>query len=120
MMQDQQPEKQQEHRLVAGNAITGVAPSHKPTTISPSTPRYERKHDYAYYKGIFCDRPMPFAFLDLDLLEQNIRQVVALAQGKRVRLAEELPFQYEHTTEADMVRRLLSNPRFCPSTRLRN
>jgi D-serine deaminase-like pyridoxal phosphate-dependent protein len=30
---------------------------------------------------------MPFAFLDLDLLEQNIRQVVALAQGKQVRLA---------------------------------
>ena len=30
---------------------------------------------------------MPFAFLDLDLLEQNIRKVVALAQGKRVRLA---------------------------------
>ena len=30
---------------------------------------------------------MPFAFLDLDLLEQNIRQIVALAQGKRVRLA---------------------------------
>jgi D-serine deaminase-like pyridoxal phosphate-dependent protein len=30
---------------------------------------------------------MPFAFLDLDLLKQNIRQVVSLAKGKRVRLA---------------------------------
>ncbi len=30
---------------------------------------------------------MPFAYLDLDLLEQNIRQVVARAGGKRVRLA---------------------------------
>jgi D-serine deaminase-like pyridoxal phosphate-dependent protein len=30
---------------------------------------------------------MPFAYLDLDLLEQNIRQVVSRARGKRVRLA---------------------------------
>jgi D-serine deaminase-like pyridoxal phosphate-dependent protein len=30
---------------------------------------------------------MPFAFLDLDLLEQNIRQIVASTRGKRVRLA---------------------------------
>ncbi|MGI9057309.1 MAG: amino acid deaminase/aldolase [Ktedonobacteraceae bacterium] len=30
---------------------------------------------------------MPFAYLDLDLLEQNIRQVVEQAHGKRVRLA---------------------------------
>jgi D-serine deaminase-like pyridoxal phosphate-dependent protein len=87
IMQDKQSDGQQERRFVEKNAPIEMAPSHKPTTISPSTPRYERKHDYAYYKGIFGDRPMPFAFLDLDLLEQNIRQVVALAQGKRVRLA---------------------------------
>ena len=30
---------------------------------------------------------MPFAYLDLDLFDQNIRQVVARAGGKRVRLA---------------------------------
>ncbi len=86
-MQDQQSERQQESRLAARNAPIDVAPSHMHTTTSPSTPKYERKHDYAYYKGIFRDRPMPFAFLDLDLLEQNIHQVVVLAQGKRVRLA---------------------------------
>ena len=86
-MQDQQSEGQQEHKLVAGNATTDVTPSHKPTTISPPTHRYGRKRDYTYYKGIFGGRPMPFAFLDLDLLEQNIHQVVSLAQGKRVRLA---------------------------------
>ncbi len=86
-MQDQQSEGQQERKLVGGNAPTDITPSHKPTTKSPSTPRYERKRDYAYYKGIFDNRPMPSALLDLDLLEQNIRQVVALAQGKRVRLA---------------------------------
>ena len=86
-MQDQQPEEQQERRFVARNAPIKVAPSHKPTTISSSTHRYECKRDYTYYKSIFADRPLPFAFLDLDLLEQNIRQVVARAQGKRVRLA---------------------------------
>jgi D-serine deaminase-like pyridoxal phosphate-dependent protein len=87
MMKDQQSEGEQERGLIAGKAPPDVAPSHEPTTISPSTPRYKRKRDYAYYKGILSGCPMPFAFLDLDLLEQNIRQVVALAQGKQVRLA---------------------------------
>lgn len=45
------------------------------------------RRDYAYYKRVFADRPMPFAYLDLDLLDQNIQQVVERAQGKRVRLA---------------------------------
>lgn len=53
----------------------------------PTMPTYENKHDYAYYKGIFSGHSMPFAFLDLDMLDQNIRQIVTLAQGKRVRLA---------------------------------
>ncbi len=84
-MRDRQPESQLEQRFVASNATVEVTPSKKPTTISPTTSQYKR--DYAYYKDMFCDRPMPFAFLDLDLLEQNIRHVVALAQGKQVRLA---------------------------------
>lgn len=54
---------------------------------SPSTSQQTTKHDYDYYKGIFGNHPMPYAFLDLDLLEQNIRQIVASARGKRVRLA---------------------------------
>jgi D-serine deaminase-like pyridoxal phosphate-dependent protein len=57
------------------------------TIATPSTPSEERQRDYAYYKGVFAGRRMPFAFLDLDLLEQNIRQVAARAQGKRVRVA---------------------------------
>jgi D-serine deaminase-like pyridoxal phosphate-dependent protein len=52
---------------------------------SPSTTTHT--HGYAYYKEVFGKRQMPFAYLDLDLLEQNIRQVVARADGKRVRLA---------------------------------
>src|SRR5690348_9652953 len=86
-MQDQQSEKQRERRFVETKAPLEEAPSDEPTTMAPSSPHYKRKGDYAYYKGIFGDRPMPYAFLDLDLLEQNIRQVVSLAQNKRVRLA---------------------------------
>src|SRR5437588_1279159 len=52
-----------------------------------STPLHERKRDYAYYQGIFRGRPMPFAYLDLDLLDQNIRQVLARAEGRQVLLA---------------------------------
>src|SRR5690348_12893404 len=84
-MQDQKSEGR--HRFAAGEIITGLAPEGQPTAASPSTPTYPSKRDYAYYRGIFGNRPMPFAFLDLDLLEQNIRQIVARAQGKRVRLA---------------------------------
>ena len=50
-------------------------------------PTHEPTRDYAYYKDVFDGYPMPFAYLDLDLLEQNIRDVVARAGDKKVRLA---------------------------------
>ena len=43
--------------------------------------------DYPYYKSVFAGRTMPFAYCDLDLLERNIRDVLARAKGKRVRVA---------------------------------
>ncbi|MGH2494961.1 MAG: amino acid deaminase/aldolase [Ktedonobacteraceae bacterium] len=49
--------------------------------------RVEGERDYEYYKKIFEGHPMPFAFVDLDLLEQNIRQIAGRARGKRLRLA---------------------------------
>ena len=61
--------------------ITISNPPANPTPMSPM------KYDYAYYKGVFSGRAMPFAYLDLDLLEQNTRQIVARAAGKRIRLA---------------------------------
>ena len=71
-MQDQQVERQQGQEITSeGIAQAEAAPT----------------RDYTYYKEIFAGRPMPFAYLDLDLLEQNIRQVVERANGKRVRLA---------------------------------
>jgi D-serine deaminase-like pyridoxal phosphate-dependent protein len=43
--------------------------------------------DYQYYKNAFHGFPMPFAFVDLDLLKSNIRQTVVRARGKRIRIA---------------------------------
>ncbi len=62
-----------------------MASSTIPASSIPSTPQPQR--DYAYYQGVFRGRALPFAYLDLDLLEQNIRQIVARAGGKRIRLA---------------------------------
>jgi D-serine deaminase-like pyridoxal phosphate-dependent protein len=65
-----------------------------PTSISIETSRHEfpstldeYPHNYDYYKKIFAGRPLPFAYVDLDLLQQNIRQVVGRVHGKRVRIA---------------------------------
>lgn len=59
---------------------------HEITTTSEQTHKLPT-YDYAYYKQIFANHPMPFAYLDLDLLDQNTHQVVTRAAGKRVRLA---------------------------------
>lgn len=43
--------------------------------------------EYSAYKATFAGQRMPFAFLDLDLLDENVRQVVARAGAKRIRVA---------------------------------
>ena len=43
--------------------------------------------DYDYYRKIFCGQTMPFAYLDLDLLDENIRAIKSRTGGKNVRLA---------------------------------
>jgi D-serine deaminase-like pyridoxal phosphate-dependent protein len=63
------------------NMTIGTMPASPAASIPQPTP------DYAYYKGVFSGRAMPFAYLDLDLLEQNTRQIVSRAAGKRIRLA---------------------------------
>jgi D-serine deaminase-like pyridoxal phosphate-dependent protein len=47
----------------------------------------ECTHDYEYYQNIFRGQTMPFAYLDLDLLDENIRAIKSRAGGKQVRLA---------------------------------
>ncbi len=79
-MQTQKQESRQEQRY-AESAIASAFPATLATSVSQQEP------DYAYYKQVFRGRAMPFAYLDLDLLDQNIRQIAARAAGKRVRLA---------------------------------
>jgi D-serine deaminase-like pyridoxal phosphate-dependent protein len=47
----------------------------------------DRRRDYLYYKQAFEGVAMPFAFLDLDLLDDNIRQIVSRCGEKSIRLA---------------------------------
>ena len=79
-MQDQQLESEPQEQQLVENASTNE-------TSTASIARGERERDYVYYKKIFEGYPMPFAFIDLDLLDQNIRQIAARARGKQVRLA---------------------------------
>jgi D-serine deaminase-like pyridoxal phosphate-dependent protein len=43
--------------------------------------------DYAFYRAAFSGRALPFAYVDLDLLDENARQVGARVRDKRVRIA---------------------------------
>ena len=42
---------------------------------------------YVHYKKAFSDIPKPFAFLDLDLLQENIKNIRDRSSGKNVRIA---------------------------------
>ncbi len=42
---------------------------------------------YTFYKNIFATVPKPFAFVDLDILDANARDICAQAAGKSIRLA---------------------------------
>src|SRR5260370_14489684 len=102
-MRDQQ--EQQQHEIATEEKL----PNELLARESPvnSTRTHVEQHDYAYYKQVFAGRPMPFAYLDLDLLEQNIRQVVQRVDDKRVRLAS------KSLRSVDVIRRILaSNPFF--------
>ncbi|HYF62213.1 MAG TPA: amino acid deaminase/aldolase [Herpetosiphonaceae bacterium] len=43
--------------------------------------------EYGTYKSIFAACPPPFAFVDLDLLATNMRQIARRASGRRIRIA---------------------------------
>lgn len=43
--------------------------------------------DYRYYQSAFAGVPKPFAFVDLDLLEENAEQISLQSNGKPVRIA---------------------------------
>lgn len=43
--------------------------------------------DYNYYKSACTGLPMPFAYVDLDLLEENMKLILQHSNGKNIRLA---------------------------------
>ena len=61
-----------------------------------------RRADYAYYKEVFAGRAMPFAYVDLDLLDENIQHILRQAGEKRVRLAS------KSLRSTAMLRRILA------------
>ena len=75
MMKDQKLARSDKSRSVTEEQSAGPALAQEPT------------RDYAYYKEVFKGRPLPFAYLDLDLFDQNIREIATRARGKQVRLA---------------------------------
>jgi hypothetical protein len=58
---------------------------------------------YAQYKSAFAGRRMPFAYVDLDLLDANVREAVARAAGKCVRVAS------KSVRSVAMLRRILDS-----------
>lgn len=64
-----------------------VNPAHPATgAIHQRAPEPEA-YSYAYYRQALLGRTMPCAFVDLDLLDQNARQIAGRASGKRIRVA---------------------------------
>lgn len=57
--------------------------------------------DYATYKSIFSGIPMPFAFVDLDLLDRNIRDIAKAVGSKKIRVAS------KSIRSVDVLRRIL-------------
>ncbi|WP_082595263.1 amino acid deaminase/aldolase [Paenibacillus sp. Soil750] len=57
---------------------------------------------YEYYKQIFKDVPKPFAFVDLDLLDANIKAIAQEAGGKKIRVAS------KSIRCPDVIRRILA------------
>ena len=45
------------------------------------------KRDYTYYKSIFKDRRLPLAYVDLDLFDENVRNIIPRAGDKSIRVA---------------------------------
>jgi len=43
--------------------------------------------DYGFYREVFRGRPMPFAFVDLDLFDENAAAIARRAGGKSIRVA---------------------------------
>ena len=43
--------------------------------------------NYQYYRQVFDGKPMPFAFIDLDLLQENTQKILERSGKKLIRIA---------------------------------
>jgi D-serine deaminase-like pyridoxal phosphate-dependent protein len=74
---------------------------------APLVPTPAPARDYAYYKAALAGQRMPCAYLDLDLLDNNVRTVLRRAGEKTVRLAT------KSLRSVAVIRRILAaDPRF--------
>lgn len=78
-------EQRQAKRSGSKNPQAPNSASHPSPNSALQTSTHTR--NYAYYKEIFAGRPMPFAYVDLDLMWENLQQIRTQAGPKNVRLA---------------------------------
>ena len=66
-----------------------AGPAQPLTATTAETPTIKRTstRGYGYYRQAFAGHAMPFAWLDLDLLDENIRAILGRAGSKNVRIA---------------------------------
>ena len=80
-MADAAPSSSQAAMSSAPTASAAGSAMWQPAPVAPPT--------YTSYRATFAGRAMPFAYVDLDLFDENARRIAALARerGKRVRIA---------------------------------
>ncbi|WP_136608624.1 amino acid deaminase/aldolase [Paenibacillus dokdonensis] len=66
------------------------------------------QRDYAYYTKVFDNVSKPFAFVDLDLLDENIERIIAQAGAKNIRIAT------KSVRSTTLLKRIIhKSPLFC-------
>ncbi len=66
------------------------------------------QRDYSYYKKIFESKPKTFGFVDLDLLDANVGQIISRAGSKNIRIAT------KSVRSVNLIKRILhQSPVFC-------
>ena len=59
--------------------------------------------DYNYYKEIFKDTPMPYAFVDMELFNKNSEDIIKRAGNKKIRIAS------KSIRCLDLIKKILSS-----------
>ncbi len=66
-------QNQQQHTHRESTDTSVVASANR--EHGPTSSHTDVRRDYAYYQQIFHDHLLPFAYIDLDLLDQNMREI---------------------------------------------